>query len=84
MHTYIVLFTLLTFHSVAVSVGLQRVSNVAKCIADIHQELPNSCVFIVNSEGEKQGENSSDFFPCTNVDFWKKCAQILSHQTLQV
>jgi hypothetical protein len=61
MHTYTVLFTLLTFRSVAVSAGLQDVLNVAKCVADIHQELPNSCVYIMKSQGEEQGENN--FFP---------------------
>jgi hypothetical protein len=61
MHTYIVLFTLLTLHSVAVSAGLQEVLNVAKCTADIHQELPNSCVYITNSEGVEQGENKLVF-----------------------
>jgi len=56
MQTYIVLFTLLTLYSVAASAGLQEVLDVAKFIADIHQELPNSCVFIMNSEGEEQGK----------------------------
>jgi len=54
MHTYIIWFTLLTFHSVAVSAGLEEVLNVAKCIADIHQELPNNYVFFMMSEGEKK------------------------------
>ena len=57
MYTYIVLFTLLTFYSVAVNADLQKLLNIVKCIADIHQELTNSCVFFVNSEGEEQGEN---------------------------
>jgi hypothetical protein len=61
-----VLFTLLAFSSVAVSDFLEEVLNVAKCIADIHQELPNSCVFIITSEVEVQGEEilffSSQFF----------------------
>jgi len=57
MHTYVVIFTLLTFHSAAVNAGLQKALNIAKCIADIHQELTKSCVFFVNSEGEEQGEN---------------------------
>jgi hypothetical protein len=70
MHTYIVLFTLLTFSSVALSAGLQELLNVAKCIADIHQELPNSCIYIMNSEGEEQGENN--------------CVQFLGHQTMKV
>jgi len=56
MEDYIILFTLLIFSSVSVISGLQEVLNVAKCIADIHQELPNSCVFIMKSEEEFQGE----------------------------
>ena len=40
MQNYIALFTLLTFYSVVVFAGIQEVLNVAKCIADIHQELP--------------------------------------------
>jgi hypothetical protein len=49
MHIYLVLFTfkLLTFYCVAGSAGLQGVLDVAKCIADTHQELPKSCVFIM-------------------------------------
>jgi hypothetical protein len=63
MDTYIVLFILLTFSSVALSAGLKGVLNVPECVADIHQELPNSCVFIMKSEGEKHGESKFDFFP---------------------
>ena len=62
MQSFIVLYTLLTFSSVVVFAGLQEVINVAKCIADIHQELPNSCVFIMKSEEEEQGERNFDFF----------------------
>jgi hypothetical protein len=58
-----VLFTLLAFSSVAVSDFLEEVLNVAKYIADIHKELPNSCVFIMKSEGEEQGEKN--FIPFT-------------------
>ena len=43
MQNYIVLFTLIIFSSV-VFPGIQEVLNVPKCIADIHQELPYSCV----------------------------------------
>jgi hypothetical protein len=77
MHNYTVLFTLLTFHSVAVSAGLQEVLNVAKCIADIHQELPNSCVFVISSEGGEQGENNFDFVICMRVVFLEKRVKIL-------
>ena len=63
MQNFIVLFTLLTFSSVVVFAGLQEILNVAKCIADIHQELPNSCVFIMKSEEEEQGEKKFSSFP---------------------
>jgi len=62
MHTYIFLFTLLTFSSVAVSAGLLKVLNVAKFLADIHQELTNSRVNIMKLDGENQDENKFEFF----------------------
>ena len=49
MQNFIVLYTLLTFSSVVVFAGIQEVLNVAKCIADKHKELPNSCVFNMKS-----------------------------------
>jgi len=58
MHTYTVLFTLITFYGVAVSASLQEVLNVAKFIVSIHQELPKSCVFIMHSEEEEQGKKN--------------------------
>jgi hypothetical protein len=57
MYIYIVLFTLLTFSRVAVNAVLQKVLNVANCIADIHQELPNNCVYIMKTHGEQKSEN---------------------------
>jgi len=63
MQNYTVIFTLLTFYSAVVFGGLQEVLNVAKCIADIHQQLPNSCVLFMNSDGWEQGENSFHYFP---------------------
>ena len=77
MYTYIVLFTLFTFCSVTVSAVVQEVLNIAKCIADIHQELPKSCVYIMKSEAEEQGENN--FFPRKNVVFLEKmCSDFAS------
>jgi hypothetical protein len=55
MQNYIALFTLLKFSSVVVFAGIQEVLNVAKCIADIHQELPNCYVFLMKLEGVVQG-----------------------------
>jgi len=51
MHTYTFSFTLLTLSSVAVSAGLLTVLSVAKFLADIHQELTNSRVNIMKSDG---------------------------------
>ena len=67
MQNYIDLFTLLTFSSVVVFAGLQEVLNVAKCIADIHKELPNSCVFFMKSEEEEEGEKTFNFFSHRNI-----------------
>jgi len=64
MHTYLFLFKILTFSSVAVSADLQEVLNVAKCVADIHQELPNSCVFIMKWMEKNKVRR-------TNVVIWK-------------
>jgi len=71
MHTFIVLFIFLTF-CVALSSGLHKVWSVAKYIADIHQELPISCVFIMKSDGEQQGDKNYDFFLHEYCVFWKK------------
>ena len=70
MYPYIVLFILLIVSSVAVNARLQEALNIAKCIADVHQELTNSCVFFMNSEGEEQGENIF-FFPVRTLCFGK-------------
>ena len=82
MHPFIVFSTLLIFSSVAVSTVLQEVLNVAECIADIHQELPNSCVYIMDSEGEEQGENNF-FFPHECCVLEKNVLRFC-HQTLKV
>ena len=83
MHTFIVLFIFLTSFCVALSAGLQEVLIIAKYIADIHQELPNSSVFIMQSDGDQQGDNNSVFSLHECCVFVKKCTQILSHQTQQ-
>jgi hypothetical protein len=60
MEAYITLLTLFAFSSIAVSSGLQEVPNVAKVIAYMYKKLPNSCIFIMNSETQEQGKNSFD------------------------
>ena len=62
MQTLIFLYTLLTFSSVVVFAGLQEAINVAKYRADIHQELPYSCVFIIKLEKEVQSEKVLIFY----------------------
>jgi hypothetical protein len=61
MHTYIILTILLSFPGTVLSAGLQEILNIARVIADIYQELPSSCIFIMNSDAQMQGENSCDF-----------------------
>jgi hypothetical protein len=63
MQTFIILFTFITFYSVAVMAGLQDIINVAKCTADIPKEIPKCGVFIMKCEGEGQGENIFIYFP---------------------
>ena len=57
MHIYITLVFLL--HSGAVSGGLEKVLRLAEftCIADIYQQFPHSCIFIINPEAQQQGED---------------------------
>jgi hypothetical protein len=55
MHIYIVVVFLLS--SGAVSGGLEKVLRLAQFIADIYQQFPHSCVFIINSKAQQQGED---------------------------
>jgi hypothetical protein len=47
----------LILSSGAVSAGLEKVLKQAEFIADIYLQLPRSCIFIINSEAQQQGEN---------------------------
>jgi hypothetical protein len=60
MQTYIIVLLLLS--SGAVSAGLENVSKLAEVIADIYQQLPRGCIFIINTEAQQQGENSFVLF----------------------
>jgi hypothetical protein len=51
-----IIFVLL-FSSGALSAGLQKVLRVAEFIADIYQQFPHSCIFIINPEAQQQGED---------------------------
>jgi hypothetical protein len=55
MQIYIIVVLLLS--SGAVSGGLEKVLRQAKFIADISQQFPHSCTFIIVSEAQQQGEN---------------------------
>jgi len=45
------------FSSVAVSGGLEKVLRLAQFIADIYQQFPHSCIFIINPAAQQQGED---------------------------
>jgi hypothetical protein len=55
MQIYIIFVLLLTIG--AVSGGLEKVVIQAEFIADIYQEFPRSCIFIINPEKQQKGEN---------------------------
>jgi ribose/xylose/arabinose/galactoside ABC-type transport system permease subunit len=55
MQIYIIVVLLL--YCGAVSGGLQEVLRLAEFIADIYQQFPHSCIFLINSEAQQQGED---------------------------
>ena len=55
MQVYITVVLLLS--SGAVSGGLEKVLRLSQFIADIYQQFPHSCVFIINPEAQQQGED---------------------------
>jgi hypothetical protein len=55
MQIYIIVVLLLS--SGAVSAGLEKVMIQAEFIADIYQQFPHSCIFIINCEAQQQGED---------------------------
>jgi hypothetical protein len=55
MQTYIIVVLILS--GGAVSAGLEKVSKQAEFIADIYQQLPRSCIYIISFETLQQGEN---------------------------
>jgi hypothetical protein len=52
----IYIFVVLLLSSGAVSGGLEKVLRQAEFIADIYQQFPHSCIFIITSEAQQQGE----------------------------
>ena len=55
MQIYIILVLLLS--SGTVRAGLEKVLRQAKFVADIYQQFPRSCIFILISEEQQQGED---------------------------
>jgi hypothetical protein len=55
MQIYIIVVLLLS--SGAVSAALEEVLRKAEFIADIYQQFPHSCIFIINPEQQQQGED---------------------------
>jgi hypothetical protein len=53
----IYIIVLLLFSVGDVSAGFQNVWRQAELIADIYQQFPHSCIFIVNPEAQQQGED---------------------------
>ena len=47
----------LLLSSGAVSGGLEKVLRLSQFIADIYQQFPHSCIFIINCEAQQQGED---------------------------
>jgi len=56
MQIYIIVVLLLSIG--AVSGGLEKVLRQAEFIADIYQQFPHSCIFIINDEEQQKCENS--------------------------
>ena len=48
---------LVLLFSGGVSAGLEKVLRQAEFIADIYQQFPHSCIFIINCEAQQQGED---------------------------
>jgi len=53
----ICIIVVLLLYSGAVSGGLGKVLRLAEFIADIYQQFPHSCIFIINPAAQQQGED---------------------------
>jgi len=51
------IIVVLLLSSSAVSGGLEKVLRLTEFIADIYQQFPHSCIFIITSEAQQQGED---------------------------
>ena len=53
----IYIFVVLLLYSGAVSGGLEKVLRLAEFVADIYQQFPYNCIFILKPEAQHQGED---------------------------
>jgi hypothetical protein len=51
------IIVLLLLYSGAVSGSLEKVLRLTEYIADINQQFPHSCIFIITPEAQQQGED---------------------------
>jgi hypothetical protein len=51
------IIVVLLLFSGAVSGGFVKVMRLAEFIADIYQQFPHCCIFIINPEAQQQGED---------------------------
>jgi hypothetical protein len=51
------IFVLLLFSVGDVSAGFEKLWRQTELIADIYQQFPHSCIFIVKPEAQQQGED---------------------------
>jgi len=54
---FVVPFVCNELYSGAVSGGLEKVLRLAEFIADIYQQFPHSCIFIITPEAQQQVED---------------------------
>ena len=69
MQLYIILVLLLS--SGAMSAGLEKALRIAQFIADIYQQFPHSCIFIINPAAQQQGEDWFCIIYSSCVDLWR-------------
>jgi len=51
------IIVVLLLFSGAVSGGFEKVIRLAEFMADIYQQFPHSCIFIINPEAQQNGED---------------------------
>ena len=69
----ICIIVVLLLSSCAVSAGLEKVLRQAEFIADIYKQFPHSCIFILNTEEQQQGEDTFYIIYSSCVCSEQKC-----------